>query len=204
MVHLDTTIQVKALVGLVQACHRLSVDSARRSRRLSGTPLEGALESFTITGAGDDDYMNLPLEHNATTASLQSSTAFMTMDLKALAMVTQPESNPGGGMPEDVVENFLEVVLSFVRDHLGSRPLVTSVAAAAEAGEVKKDERGIQEGFLLLCEVIISFSPDVTIHRVEGSAFSVAPECWPWWSLWSLRYGVCLSRHRYPVRRSEQ
>lgn len=177
MVHVDT-IQVKALVGLVQACHRISVETARRSRRLSGTPLEGALASFSTTGAGDDDYMNLPLEHNGTIASLQSSAAFMTMDLKALARIAQPESKPDGGMSENVAEKFLEVALSFVRDHLGSRPLVTSVAAAAEAGEQKKDEEGIQEGFLLLCEVILSFfvSPDVTQFMHSRALHSRRPQ----------------------------
>lgn len=144
-------LQVKALFGLVQACHRLTVDTARRSRRLSGTALEDALESFTTAGAGEDDFLKLPLERNAKTASLQS-TAFMTLDLKALFRIAQPGSKSDAEM-SDIVKSFVGVVLSFVRFHLASKPLVKSVAAAAESGEPEKDQEGIQEGFLLLCEV---------------------------------------------------
>ena len=66
------------------------------------------------------------------------------MDLRALS-----ESTTAMG-------NFLEEVLAFVRDHLVSRPLVMAVAAAAERGANGKGEsedKIIQQGFLLLCEV---------------------------------------------------
>lgn len=165
----------------MQACHRLSVDTAKRSRRLSGTPLEGALESFTTSGAGDDDYMSLPLAGELRAASSNSGAAFMTMDLKALMVVSEAESQAGGRAAASVVGSFLEVVLSFVRDHLGSRSLVMSVAAAAEAGDKKKDEEAIQEGFLLLCEVIFFSSlllPSVVTLSLGRVFCCVGSDAW--------------------------
>ena len=65
------------------------------------------------------------------------------------------KSGGGGGVDRaaSLVQGiFLENVLAFVRDHLVSKPLLMTVAASAERdGEPGGD--GVQEGFLLLCEV---------------------------------------------------
>lgn len=153
-------------MGLVQACHRLSVSTAESSGKLSGHSLEDAVERFTQDSANDEaataDYLMLPLEqHQEATGGSKSTpppAAFMTMDLRALSGV--PGDAEGTKEPEKTgMGGFLEEMLAFVRDHLVSRPLVMAVAAAAERGANGKGEsedEGIQEGFLLLCEVHIS------------------------------------------------
>lgn len=174
--------QVRALVGLVQACRRLSVFTAEKSGSLSGSALEDALEQ--LTPAAEDDgggqvqekeagYLNLSLdqtkageEQRADGDTSKSSpglkNTFMTMDLRALGELSNVEvvkkSNGGEGDVDraaSVVEGvFLETVLAFVRDHLVSKPLLMTVAASAERdGEAGGD--GVQEGFLLLCEVSV-------------------------------------------------
>lgn len=159
--------KVKTLVGLVQTCHRLSVSTAERSGKLSGQSLEDIVGCFAQDSADDDeegrkvDYLQLSLEQSQETTGNAKNTpapAFMTMNLRALSGI------PGDGDAEGAKEkaaregmgSFLEELLAFVRDHLVSRPLLMAVTAAAERGANGKGEsrdEGIQEGFLLLCEV---------------------------------------------------
>lgn len=166
--------QVRALVGLVQACRRLSVFSAEKSGSLTGSALEDALKQLSpaYNGGGgkaqekEAGYLNLKLSQTSadeetggdkTTASLGSKNAFMTMDLKSLAELSEAEVVKSGGDDRAVpivLGIFLEMILAFVRDHLVSKPLLMTVAASAERdGEAGGD--GVQEGFLLLCEVSI-------------------------------------------------
>lgn len=150
-------------MGLVQACHRLSVSNAERSGKLSGQSLEDAVDWFTQDLANDEegkvDYLKLSLEQHQEASGRAKNApapAFMTMDLRALSNVS---GDANGAKKKDQTEgmgNFLEKVLTFVRDHMASRPMLMAVAAAAERGANKKGEsedEGIQEGFLLLCEV---------------------------------------------------
>lgn len=175
--------KVRTLVGLVQSCHRLCVNAAERSGDLSGQALDDAVECFgegmTASLGRQDralhkgaDYLQLPLEQRLSEASSGSdaskpAAAFLTMDLRAFLHQSSPADASAAAreeMDEDenndaikvVVRNFLEETLAFVRDHLVSRPLLMAVAAAAERGADSKGEsedEGIQEGFLLLCEV---------------------------------------------------
>lgn len=169
----------------MQACRRLSVFTAEKSGSLSGRSLEDALEqlsSATDDGGGqvqekDGGYLSLDLSLDQTRAAAEeqaggdtsksspgSKNAFMTMDLRALAELSEAEvkkSGGGGGGEVDRVAAitqgvFLEKVLAFVRDHLVSKPLLMTVAASAEReGEAGGD--GVQEGFLLLCEVSVFY-----------------------------------------------
>lgn len=147
------TSQVRTLVGLVQACHRLSVNSAERSGDLHGHPLEDAVESFgqDLPSERDKlDYLKLPLKRKSTGGDNNAS-EFMTMDLQALSVDT---GDDGTKDVDEVMGKFLTGLLTFVRDHLMSRPLLMAVAAAAErSADGKGEDEGIQEGFLLLCEV---------------------------------------------------
>lgn len=153
---------MRTLVGLVQACHRLSVSAAERSGSLSGQALDEAVECFiedpavTEGEAGRPDYLQLPLVQQEPAGNKKaSSPVFMTMDLRALSEGSR-KHDADADNEEGMAGSFLELVLSFVRDHLVSRPLVMAVAAAAERGADGKGENGdegIQEGFLLLCEV---------------------------------------------------
>ncbi|CBJ49062.1 conserved unknown protein [Ectocarpus siliculosus] len=182
--------QVRTLVGLVQACHRLSVSAAERSGSLSGQALDEAVECFVEDSAasekGEDqlktDYLQLPLvQQEPARDKKASSPAFMTMDLRALS---EEDSKYMAG-------NFLELVLSFVRDHLVSRPLVMAVAAAAERGADGKglsEDEGIQEGFLLLCEELLLFLRTLSVcGRVSSSGSGDEPA---WSSLQGLAYAV--------------
>ncbi|CAM9439904.1 unnamed protein product [Ectocarpus sp. 6 AP-2014] len=182
--------QVRTLVGLVQACHRMSVSAAERSGSLSGQALDEAVECFVGDAAanekGEDqlktDYLQLPLVQQEPARDKKASTpAFMTMDLRALS---EEDSKHMAG-------NFLELVLSFVRDHLVSRPLVMAVAAAAERGADGKglsEDEGIQEGFLLLCEELLLFLRTLSVcGRVSSSGSGDEPA---WSSLQGLAYAV--------------
>ncbi|CAM9932769.1 unnamed protein product, partial [Ectocarpus sp. 13 AM-2016] len=172
--------QVRTLVGLVQACHRLSVSAAERSGSLSGQALDEAVECFVEHSAanekGEDqskaDYLKLPLvQQEPARDKKASSPAFMTMDLRALC----EEDSKHGAEKERMTENFLESVLSFVRDHLVSRPLVMAVAAAAERGADGKglsEDEGIQEGFLLLCEELLLFLRTLSVCGRASSSGS--------------------------------
>lgn len=113
------------------------------------------------TGSDGDqvDYLKLPLDQESTgddknASSGSTAPAFMIMDLQALWEDSGGNDAKTTGTAEKVMGNFLEEILTFVRDHLVSRPLLTVVAAAAErSADGKGDDEGIQEGFLLLCEV---------------------------------------------------
>lgn len=90
--------------------------------------------------------MELPLGEDRTASDAREAyLSFMTLDLKSLTKgegSTVPMKRPGP---------LIEKMLSFVRDHLVSKPLLMTVAAAAERSDV--EDEGVQEGFLLLCEV---------------------------------------------------
>lgn len=107
--------------------------------------------------------LDLSLDHTSK-SSPGSKNAFMTMDLRALAELSEAEVKKSGGAGGGEVDRaaaviqgvFLEKVLAFVRDHLVSKPLLMTVAASAEReGEAGGD--GVQEGFLLLCEVSVFY-----------------------------------------------
>lgn len=152
---------MRTLVGLVQACHRLSVNTAERFGDLSEQSLKDALECFGQEPRSAADklyYLKLSLDQESTgggssTSPDSSLPVFMTMDLQSLSEnfgdAGVNAKNVAGGMGI-----FVEQLLAFVRDHLVSRPLVMAVAAAAErSADGKGEDEGIQEGFLLLCEV---------------------------------------------------
>lgn len=140
------------------------MSAAERSVSLSGHALDQAVECFVKDSAanekGEDqsktDYLQLPLAQQEPVLDKKaSSPAFMTLDLRALA---EEDRKHDAEKEQGMAGKFLESVLSFVRDHLVSRPLVMAVAAAAERGADGKglsEDEGIQEGFLLLCEVCL-------------------------------------------------
>lgn len=113
------------------------------------------------TGSGRDqpDYLKLPLDQSSTgddqnVSPDPAAPAFMTMDLQALSEDSDADKAKTKHTAENVMGKFLEEILAFVRDHLVSRPLLMVVAAAAErSADGKGEDEGIQEGFLLLCEV---------------------------------------------------
>ncbi|CAM9340670.1 unnamed protein product [Ectocarpus sp. 12 AP-2014] len=189
--------QVRTLVGLVQACHRLSVSAAERSGSLSGRALDEAVECFVEDSAADEtgedplktDYLQLPLAQQEPARDKKASRpAFMTMDLRALC---EEDSKHDAEKKDGMTGIFLESVLSFVRDHLVSRPLVLAVAAAAERGADGKglsEDEGIQEGFLLLCEELLLFLRTLSVcGRASPSGSGDEPA---WSSLQSLAYAV--------------
>lgn len=143
--------QVFALVDLIQACHRLTVSAAECSGIISSQAVGDAVSSFSISvtsGHLKEDYLQLSLdagqENDSPNASPKPSCSFMTLDLRQVsASISESGKN---------VRMFLENILSFVKEHLMSKPLVMAVAAAAEQ-EGHNDAEGIQEGFLMLCEV---------------------------------------------------
>lgn len=152
-------------MSLVQACHRLAANTAESAGEISGAPLAEAVNPFATTPANNCDvrsdrldYMMLPLEEDGDTAtgapSSKSVPAFMTLDLKALAPRSSADHAEHGALAGGTnVGQFLETMLVFVRDHLTSKPLLMSVAAEAQGGDAHAED-GVQEGFLLLCEVI--------------------------------------------------
>lgn len=161
-------------MGLVQACHRLSVNTAQVSGIVSGQALDDAVESFNAPdseeGSSKVDYMNLPLQERGELGGTRNtpgsnSRAFMAMELRGLAELSDAEAKASGGdkaaRAEKVVGIFLEKILVFVREHLVSRPLLMTVAAAAErerGGTGGKGGEGVQERFLFLCEVRLRFA----------------------------------------------
>ncbi|CAM9175365.1 unnamed protein product [Ectocarpus sp. 12 AP-2014] len=189
--------QVRTLVGLVQACHRLSVSAAERSGSLSGQALDEVVECFVEDSAanekGEDqskaDYLKLPLvQQEPARDKKASSPAFMTMDLRALC---KEDGIHDAEKEEGMTGIFLESVLSFVRDHLVSRPLVMAVAAAAERGADGKgssEDAGIQEGFLLLCEELLLFLRTLSVCGRGSSSISEDEPAWS--SLQGLAYAV--------------
>ncbi|CAM9381439.1 unnamed protein product [Ectocarpus fasciculatus] len=192
--------QVRTLVGLVQACHRLSVSAAERSGSISGQALDEAVECFVedaaATAEGEDqvktDYLQLPLvQRELARDKKTSSPAFMTMDLRALSE-EDSKGDINGENEKGMVGIFLESVLSFVRDHLVSRPLVMAVAAAAERGADGKGEsedEGIQEGFLLLCEELLLLLRTLSVCGRSSSSSGGKDEP-SWSSLQGLAYAV--------------
>lgn len=146
--------QVFALVDLIQACHRLTVSAAEHSGILSRQAVEDAVSSFSVSATSEHlkaDYLQLDLDagqkKDSSNAPQKLSCSFMTLDLRQV-FASLSESG------EDVrmVGIFVGTLLSFVKGHLMSKPLVMAVAAAAEQ-EGHDDAEGIQEGFLMLCEV---------------------------------------------------
>lgn len=176
-------------MGLVQACHRLSVSTAERSGKLSGQSLEDCIECFAQDTTRDEegkmDYLQLSLEQPqevSGTSKKLPSPAFMTMDLRALSDADvggdaegAKKKQSGRVEVEFEVGNFLEEVLGFVRDHLVSRPLLMAVAATAERGANGRggsEDEGIQEGLILLCEVCTSGG---NMHMLQHSSTVQAP-----------------------------
>ncbi|CAM9545090.1 unnamed protein product [Scytosiphon promiscuus] len=208
--------QVKTLVGLVQSCHRLSVNAAERSGDLSGQAREDAVECFVEDGYPETDYMQLPLEQQRAAppagsgggpVSRKPAASFMTVDLRALLPEVSAADTTAANeqrMDDDdddddsvrahriVLRSFLEETLAFVRDHLVSRPLLMAVAAAAERGadaRGQSEEEGIQEGFLLLCEELLLLLR--TLSACDRSSSGAGGGCGPSWStLQGLAYAV--------------
>lgn len=165
---------MKALVGLVQACHRLSVHAASLSGNFSGQGLEDAIDAFVNPDVEEEtedvDYMNLPLGVQPKDEKKPSSgpcPTFMSIDLRALLSASKT------GDDVNLNEMFLEKTLSFVRDHLLSKPLLMAVATAADRAErdparSSEADEEVQEGFLLLCEVTppIAFSLQLDLRKL--------------------------------------
>lgn len=112
------------------------------------------MSSFSVSVTSEHseaDYLQLDLDAgqnpDSSNAPPKLSSSFMTLDLRQV-LTSLSESGKDVGM----VGKFVGNLLSFVKGHLISKPLVMAVAAAAEQ-EGHGNAEGIQEGFLMLCEV---------------------------------------------------
>ncbi|CAM9117936.1 unnamed protein product [Choristocarpus tenellus] len=169
--------QVNALVGLVQACHRLCLGVARREGKVDLEVIKKAMRVFVAPeglGAdnGEEGLLVVPLSNSAYDGcegnADENGAGFMSLDV-----------GPVLDLGEGVSGVFLKVCMEFLVNHLVSKPLLHRIAAAdvsdgrrGKGSSVGMDVSKTQRGFLLLCEELLLLLKTLSFFEQAGGESS--------------------------------
>lgn len=159
---------------LVQACHRIIVRTAEEYKALRKHAFREAVQAATsalgVEAVDMEDrtyegFLRLDVRLDPKTLGpSEADDSFMSLDLGTVWTSLQRKKGDARGAvtsrsSSNSISLYLGTLLSFVKEHLVSKQLVGTIAIISEAEERAEESRkkdsaeGIQEGFLLLCEV---------------------------------------------------